>query len=51
MRYNTRVYVENFFLRGVGGGVFSELVSKDDTQLLSLTQTVRGWCTVADMLV
>lgn len=51
MWYNTRMYVENFCLKG-GGGVFSELVSKDYTQLLSLTQTVRGWCTVvADMLV
>lgn len=49
MWYNTRMYVEIFFLKG--GGVFSELVSKDYTQLLSLTQTVRGWCTVADMLV
>lgn len=43
-----KIFVE----REGGGGVFSELVSKDYTQLLSLTQTVRGWCTaVADMLV
>lgn len=47
MWYNTRMYVEKR-----EGGVFSELVSKDYTQLLSLTQTVRGWCSaVADMLV
>lgn len=40
------------FVEREGGGVFSELVSKDYTQLLSLTQTVRGWCTaLADMLV